>query len=89
MNFVSSKGSAMHTHLRKIGNSKGIIIPAAFLESCSLNNEVELRIEGKCLVIKSLKKPRAGWFDGYQTESVENDWNDELLPDDVSEEWQW
>ena len=59
----------MHTHLRKIGNSKGIIIPADFLESCSLKGEVELRIEGKCLVIEALKKPRAGWFDGYQTES--------------------
>jgi len=46
----------MHTHLRKIGNSKGIIIPADFLESCSLNDEVELRIEGKCIVIEALKK---------------------------------
>ena len=78
----------MHTQLRKIGNSKGIIIPAAFLESCALNDEVELRIEGKSLVIESLKKPRAGWFDGYQAESAETEWN-EILPDDVSDEWQW
>ncbi|NOR80632.1 MAG: AbrB family transcriptional regulator [Methyloprofundus sp.] len=69
----------MHTHLRKIGNSKGIIIPAAFLESCSLSDEVDLCIEGKTLVIKSLKKPRIGWFDGYREEIGDNGWND-MLP---------
>lgn len=78
----------MHTHLRKIGNSKGIIIPAAFLESCLLSNEVDLSIEGKTLVIQSLKKLRSGWFDGYREEIDDNGWND-MLPDDVSEEWEW
>ncbi|RLA25154.1 MAG: AbrB family transcriptional regulator [Gammaproteobacteria bacterium] len=78
----------MHTHLRKIGNSKGIIIPAAFLESCLLSNEVDLSIEGKTLVIQSLKKLRSGWFDGYREEIDDNDWND-MLADDVSEEWEW
>ena len=78
----------MHTHLRKIGNSKGIIIPAAFLESCLLSNEVDLSIEGKTLVIQSLKKLRSGWFDGYREEIDDNGWND-MLADDVSEEWEW
>ena len=51
----------METHLRKVGNSQGIIIPASFLEACSLKKEVDLKIEGKTLVIKALKKPeRAG-----------------------------
>ncbi len=78
----------MHTHLRKIGNSKGIIIPAAFLESCSLSDEVDLHIEGKTLVIKSITKPRAGWFDGYREAVDDNVWND-VLPEDVNEEWEW
>ena len=78
----------MHTYLRKIGNSKGIIIPAAFLESCSLSDKVDLRIEGKTLIIQALKKQRAGWFDGYKEEIDDNVWND-ILPDDVSEEWEW
>ncbi len=78
----------MHTHLRKIGNSKGIIIPAAFLESCSLSNQVDLSIEGKTLVIQSLKKLRSGWFDGYREEMEDNTWND-MLADDVNEEWEW
>jgi len=76
----------MLTHLRKIGNSKGIIIPADFLETCLLSDEVDLRIEGKALLITALTKLRSGWFDGY-TEEIYNDvWND-MLADDVSEEW--
>ena len=80
----------MQTHLRKVGNSQGIIIPASFLEACSLKNDVDLRIEGKTLVIEALKKSRAGWFDNYQEEEIAKDevWND-TLPDDITEEWQW
>ncbi|TXK96289.1 AbrB family transcriptional regulator [Methylococcaceae bacterium CS1] len=78
----------MHTYLRKIGNSKGIIIPTAFLESCSLSDAVDLRIEGKTLVIKPLNKPRAGWFDGYKEEADDGLWND-MLADDINEEWEW
>lgn len=78
----------MHIHLRKIGNSKGIIIPAAFLETCLLSDEVDLRIEGKSLLITALTKPRAGWFDGYTEDIVNDVWND-MLADDVSEEWEW
>ena len=78
----------MLTQLRKIGNSRGIIIPAAFLENCSLNDQVDLRVEGKTLVIEALKKTREGWFDDYQTEERDNSWND-ILADDVTEEWEW
>ena len=45
----------METHLRKVGNSQGVIIPASFIEACSLQNNVDLRIEGKTLVIEALK----------------------------------
>jgi len=81
---------AMQTHLRKVGNSQGIIIPASFLDACSLKKDVDLRIEGKTLVIEALKKPRAGWFDNYQEEEVVNGdvWND-TLPDDITEDWEW
>jgi len=80
----------METHLRKVGNSQGIIIPASFLEACSLKHDVDLRIEGKTLVIEALNKPRTGWFDNYKKEREIKDevWNDSL-PDDVTEEWEW
>ena len=78
----------MQTQLRKIGNSRGLIIPSAFLESCSLNDKVDLRVEGKTLIIEALKKPRAKWFDNYQAEKNDEAWND-TLPDDITEEWEW
>jgi antitoxin MazE len=77
----------MHTHLRKVGNSQGIIIPASFLDACSLKKDIDLRIEGKTLVIEALKKPRVGWFDTYQ-EEADDAWND-TLPEDITEEWEW
>ena len=78
----------MHTHIRKVGNSRGVIIPANFLEACSLKDKVDLRIEGKTLVIEALTKPRAGWFDSYQEEVSDEAWND-VLSDDITEEWEW
>lgn len=42
----------MLTRLRKIGNSKGVIIPAALLSACDFADTVELRLEGPRLVIE-------------------------------------
>ena len=79
----------METHLRKVGNSQGVIIPASFIDACSLKHDIDLRIESNTLVIEALKKPRAGWFEHYKTEEVAKDdvWSD-TLPDDITEEWE-
>jgi antitoxin MazE len=55
----------MLTTLRKIGNSKGVIIPAALLSACDFADTVELRLEGRRLVIEPVKAPRRDWFEGY------------------------
>ncbi|WP_394753489.1 AbrB/MazE/SpoVT family DNA-binding domain-containing protein [Crenothrix sp.] len=78
----------MRTHLRKIGNSRGVIIPSALLEACELGEEVELRVEGKTLVIEALQVPRSGWFDGYQAET-DSDVLASLPVDEDSGEWEW
>jgi len=78
----------MRSQLRKIGNSRGVIIPAALLEACELGDEVDLRLEGKTLVIEALKAPRSGWFDGYQPEA-DSAALDALPLDEDSEDWQW
>lgn len=78
----------MRTHLRKIGNSRGVIIPAALLEACELGEEVDLRLEGKTLIIETLKSPRKNWFDGFQAETDSDIWP--MLPDDdENSEWEW
>jgi antitoxin MazE len=78
----------MRTHLRKVGNSRGVIIPAALLAACDMADEVEIRLEGKSLVIEPVHAPRAGWFAGYKPESDVEPLA--ALPvDDSTEEWVW
>ena len=54
----------MLTPLRKIGNSKGIIIPSAYIEQLQINSEVELTLDGDVLLLKASTPIRKGWFDG-------------------------
>jgi antitoxin MazE len=78
----------MRIHLRKVGNSQGVIIPIAALEACDCGEEIEMRLEGKSLVIEAVKSQRSGWFDGYLSNADADAW--ETLPvDESSEEWQW
>jgi antitoxin MazE len=79
----------MRTHVRKVGNSRGIIIPTVLLEACEFGDEVDLRVEGKALVIEALKTYRAGWFDSYQPEEANEDALAALPVDEISEEWEW
>ncbi len=78
----------MRINLVKIGNSKGIIIPAAILASCGLKDAVDLQIKGKKLVIDALKQTRSGWFEGYQAENNEAVL-DSIPLDEGDDEWVW
>lgn len=78
----------MRTTIRKVGNSRGIIIPAAFIATCGFGDEVELSVDGAKLVIEAAQAHRRGWLHGY------NHNNDvevlAALPlDDLGEDWSW
>ena len=78
----------MRTNLRKVGNSRGLIIPAALLAACEMGEEVDIRLEGKNLVIAPIKAPRADWFTGYLPEADIEPLA--ILPiDEGGEEWVW
>lgn len=55
----------MRTILRKIGNSRGIIIPSSIIEQLHIENEVEMSVQGGALVLKPSNVVRKGWFDNY------------------------
>ena len=78
----------MRTTLRKIGNSRGVLIPAALLTECGIQDEIELRLEGTRIVIESVSRARAGWFDGYEPENDVDAW-DGFAPDSDSGDWEW
>jgi antitoxin (DNA-binding transcriptional repressor) of toxin-antitoxin stability system/antitoxin component of MazEF toxin-antitoxin module len=49
----------MKARIVRIGNSQGIRIPKPLLEQTGLADDVELEVEGDCLVIRAAGRPRA------------------------------
>lgn len=57
----------MRIAIRQIGNSKGLIIPAAMLLQAGLETEAELTVEDGALVLRQpAKPPRSGWAEASQ-----------------------
>ena len=78
----------MLTTLRKVGNSRGVLIPAALLVECQIDGAVEMTVEAGRLVITPVRAPRAGWFDGYRADGDTDAWKD-LPVDEGCEDWVW
>ena len=80
----------MRTNITKIGNSKGLIIPAHVLKQCGFKDEVHLEIKNDALVISKARKPRSGWAEAIEREG---DASNLLIPDISNtfddEDWQW
>jgi antitoxin MazE len=87
-------GAGMRARIIKIGNSRGIRIPKAFLDQADLTDEVEIDIEKDSLVIHPLRKNRSGWDKAFSKMAIRHD--DELLDKTEmmdhsfdEEEWEW
>lgn len=64
----------------------------AILKQCNIENEVDLEVEKKKIIIKPLKtKPREGWDDAFRLMHEGKD--DALLIDETidipMESWEW
>ena len=87
----------MLTSVRQIGNSRGVLIPAAFLVSCQIEDQVDMQLQDGQIVIKPIKrKLRDGWFvppgasSGTvlaQEKAQAQEWSDAPVADDS--EWVW
>jgi antitoxin MazE len=52
----------MVTEIRRVGNSRGIIIPKPMLNEAGLEKEAEITVERGTIVLrKPRRKPRQGW----------------------------
>lgn len=78
----------MRTTLRKVGNSQGVLIPAALLAECQLQGAVDMTVEAGRLVITPARAPRQGWFEDYQAEHDEDAWEGLAVEADCGE-WEW
>ena len=78
----------MRTAVRKIGNSRGVLIPAALLAACRIEDEIDLHIDNGRLVMEPVRAPRAGWFDNFvASKEAATVWPDVLPGDD--KDWAW
>jgi antitoxin MazE len=51
----------MQAQLIQVGNSKGIRLPKALLQQCSIVDAVDLRVTAEGLLIVPVPAVRAGW----------------------------
>lgn len=86
--LLREEAGSMRSTIRKIGNSRGVLIPAALLAECGISDQINLRVEGKCIVIEPLREAREGWFPTPRSEEDVDVWA-EFPTDADCEDWAW
>ena len=82
----------METNIIKIGNSRGVIIPASYLRKLGAKEKIDIQIREDGVFIKPIRKARDGWEVAAKKAHQHKD--DELLIPDVfedenMEDWTW
>jgi antitoxin MazE len=87
---------AVRQRIVKIGNSRGVRLPARILSETGLSegDEVEVQAEHDRIVIRAARQPRAGWAE--QAAALAASGDDQLLDGDTMatsswdhSEWEW
>jgi antitoxin MazE len=83
----------MRSSIRKIGNSKGIILPQSFLKECFISDEVSIEVKGQQIIISAPENAkRKGWEQAFK-QMAENGDDQLVIPDVFIDEdhtdWQW
>lgn len=80
----------MRTPVRKIGNSRGVLIPAALLAACEIEDTVEMRIEHNRIIIEPVApQHRKSWFDGSHAETEIGAFDNIKDTAIEQDEWEW
>lgn len=80
----------MRTSLRKIGNSRGILIPAALLAACEIGDTVEMRVDENRIIIEPVAPlRRQGWFEDYKPEKDTDALRDMQETAVEQDDWEW
>jgi antitoxin MazE len=82
----------MLTKIRKLGNSRGVLIPKPLLKQAGLEEQAEILVEGNTLVLRKPKRtPRQGWAEAAKEIAARSE--DELVLGDFANEadadWTW
>ncbi|MDR6193053.1 AbrB/MazE/SpoVT family DNA-binding domain-containing protein [Siphonobacter sp. SORGH_AS_0500] len=77
--------------VRKIGNSQGILLPKAMLQSLGIEKEVEVELTADGILLKAIR-PRHDWearFKEAQDDTSEEDLFEGMSNDFDEKEWNW
>jgi antitoxin MazE len=82
----------MITAIRRLGNSRGIIIPKLMLKEAGLDEEAEIALERGTIVLrKPCRNPRQGWAEASRKLAKAGDeklaWPEFGNRDDVDLQW--
>jgi len=82
----------MKTRIVRVGNSRGVRLPKLLLQQARLADEVELQVKPGRIVIRALRRPRAGWAEAARQAHGRGD--DKLLDPPTPtrfdrREWAW
>jgi len=82
----------MITEIRRVGNSRGIIIPKPMLKEAGLEKEAEIAVERGAIVLrKPRRNPRQGWAEASRRIAAAGDdkliWPEFANQDDGELEW--
>jgi antitoxin MazE len=82
----------MITQIRRVGNSRGVIIPKPMLKEAGLEKEAEIALERGAIVIrKPRRNPRQGWAEASRKIAGAGDdkqiWPEFANRDDGDLEW--
>lgn len=83
----------MKVNLIRIGNSKGVRLPASVIKECGFGDTVDLRVEDGAVVLAPAAAAREGWDEAFRRMAAAGD-DAPLLPEGAgtafdSEEWTW
>ena len=72
----------MKISLVRIGNSQGIRIPASVIKQCGFDQELELTVKNKAMIVTASDGVRRGWQELSEMENKQT-------PFDEKGEWEW
>jgi antitoxin MazE len=76
----------MKSTIRRIGNSRGVLLPKSFIEECGMKDVVEIELVDNAIVIRPAAELRKGWFDkAISDEHV----LDSIPLDEGISDWEW
>ncbi len=82
----------MRLHVIRIGNSRGVRIPRAVLEACGIDEEVDMKVDSRRIILEPRRSPpRTGWAESLREMHLRGE--DRLLLPEATDaefkEWEW